>query len=234
MLIATLPPLIEAIFIKRKNRFIAIIEYQGENHEAHLPSTGRMQELLFNGATVFLERHNDQKRKTKFTLRMVSHNNVLIDIYAAKANSYFRKIVEKGLSNLFPTNKLTIKNEWAYENHKFDFLIATEKMQTVVEVKSVNLVENNCALFPDAPTSRGSSHLRSLSQLAQNGYNCIVSFIVMRNDAENFSFHGEKDPEFYRSAIEAQQNGVKFCVFKLLFDRNSVQFCSEIPIIWEK
>lgn len=46
----------EAKFIKRLNRFAATVELNGNLTEVHVANTGRMGELLYNGARVWLKK----------------------------------------------------------------------------------------------------------------------------------------------------------------------------------
>ncbi|MBS7637348.1 DNA/RNA nuclease SfsA, partial [Candidatus Bathyarchaeota archaeon] len=54
-----------------------------------------------------------------------------------------------------------------------------------LEVKSCTLVENGVALFPDAPTSRGERHMKTLIKALEFG-RAAVLFLVQRGDAEVF------------------------------------------------
>ena len=48
-------------------------------------------------------------------------------------------------------------------NTRFDFLISNNKEKCFLEVKNVTLVrKNNIAEFPDAVTSRGTKHFRTI------------------------------------------------------------------------
>ena len=47
-----------AKFIKRPNRFNALVEFQGEEIVVHVPNTGRCKEILIPGCEVFLREEN--------------------------------------------------------------------------------------------------------------------------------------------------------------------------------
>ncbi|MGD8867437.1 MAG: hypothetical protein PVI01_07395, partial [Gemmatimonadales bacterium] len=64
-------PLIEARFRDRPNRFLSIVELQGELLEAHLPDPGRLRELLTPGRRVWVRPSPGPKRKTRYTLAVV-------------------------------------------------------------------------------------------------------------------------------------------------------------------
>jgi sugar fermentation stimulation protein A len=92
---------------------------------------------------------------------------------------------------------------------RFDFLLRPPRgREMLVEVKSVSLVEDGLALFPDAPTSRGTRHVQELAEVARSGGRAAVLFIVQRDDARAVSPHRVIDPEFTRALIAARQAGV--------------------------
>ena len=47
-------PVVNAKFLSRPNRFIALVELDGETVTVHVKNTGRCKELLPAGATVYL------------------------------------------------------------------------------------------------------------------------------------------------------------------------------------
>ena len=82
-----------------------------------------------------------------------------------------------------------------------------------VELKSVTLTVPTPwgpeARFPDAPTRRGTRHLRELSALAGGGTRCAVVFAVCRPDAQSVSAHAEVDPAFASALWDAAMAGVE-------------------------
>lgn len=48
--------IVEAKFISRPNRFIAIVSVDGDEIKVHVKNTGRCKELLIPGCTVYLEK----------------------------------------------------------------------------------------------------------------------------------------------------------------------------------
>ena len=53
----------EGVFLKRPNRFIAVVRLKGEEVVCHVKNTGRCRELLVPGAPVFLEKVTIQTEK---------------------------------------------------------------------------------------------------------------------------------------------------------------------------
>ena len=65
-----------------------------------------------------------------------------------------------------------------------------------IEVKSVTLVEDGVARFPDAVTARGRRHLLELIDLKRQGERTAVIFVVQRADARHVEAHRGTDPAF--------------------------------------
>ena len=78
-----------------------------------------------------------------------------------------------------------------------------------VETKSVTLVEDGVGLFPDAPTTRGAKHVRSLAQAVKAGHRAAVIFVVQRDDAQALRPHDEADPDFGAVLRESVAAGVE-------------------------
>ena len=64
------------------------------------------------------------------------------------------------------------------------------------------------ALFPDAPTERGTRHLRELSALARRGNRAALLAVVVRR-ATRFSPNDAAGPEFGEALRVAQRAGVE-------------------------
>ena len=81
-----------ATFLERPNRFIARCRmFDGSVQESHVPNTGRCQELLVPGCKVFLQFHDNPKRKTRHTLIAVEKNGILINMVLANPTVPFAR-----------------------------------------------------------------------------------------------------------------------------------------------
>ena len=83
-----------------------------------------------------------------------------------------------------------------------------------VEVKGVTLVVGKEARFPDAPTERGTKHLKELIKLKKEGFRTVVFFLVQHPLGESFRPNWENDPLFSQTLNEAHENGVEILVYK--------------------
>lgn len=209
---------VRGIFKKRPNRFIAEVEIDGNLEIAHVPNTGRCKELLVEDAVVWLKPSDNPNRKTKFSLHFVENRGHLVSIYSQEANSIvYGAIVNGQIKELAGYN--FHQREKTIDNSRIDIYLANEvdgfhENPCFVEVKGVTLVVGREARFPDAPTERGTKHLKELIKLKKQGFRTVVFFLVQHPLGESFRPNWENDPVFSQTLNEAYENGVEILVYK--------------------
>ena len=226
-----------AKFKERPNRFIAKVELNKTKNDdrvilVHVPDPGRLIELLTPDVDVILRQSTNPKRKTKYSLIGVKTSDIWVNIDSIITNSLFKLDYQK-IEKL--KNYEIIRPEFSFRKSRFDFLmhnkITSQKM--LVEVKSVTLVKNGLALFPDAPTQRGTKHVTELIDAIDEGYQSTIVFICKRNDAHSFSANKEIDPKFTSILGKAYQSGVQIIAVNCVYDpieKKELTILSEIPI----
>ena len=112
-----------------------------------------------------------------------------------------------------------IEAEKTIDNSRIDIYLANEENgilvdETYVEVKSVTLIKDGKAQFPDAPTERGRKHLRELIGLKKRGIRAVVFFLIEHPNGNSFRPNWENDPEFSKTLNEAYDAGVEIIVYK--------------------
>ncbi|MBR0270895.1 MAG: DNA/RNA nuclease SfsA [Methanobrevibacter sp.] len=214
---------VKGIFKKRPNRFIAEVEVDGEIHIAHVPNTGRCKELLVEDAVVWLKPSDNPKRKTKYSLHFVENRGHLVSIYSQQANEIvYDAIVSGKIKELSGYDYH--QREKTIDNSRIDIYLANEvddccgmsflEDPCFVEVKGVTLVVGREARFPDAPTERGTKHLKELIKLKKDGFRTVVFFLIQHPLGESFRPNWENDPVFSQTLNEAYENGVEILVYK--------------------
>jgi sugar fermentation stimulation protein A len=153
--------ILAAKFLSRPNRFVANIEIDGEKHVCHVKNTGRCRELLIPGADIFVQKSENPARKTKFDLISVYKGERLVNIDSQIPNKVFEEWIRDG--NLYNSIS-SIRPECKYGSSRFDFYIEADGKQTYVEVKGVTLELGKVAMFPDAPTERGSKAYKRIKK----------------------------------------------------------------------
>ena len=222
--------LIKAKFIERPNRFITIIEINGFQHKSHLADPGRLKELLIPGVDLLVRKFKKSKnRKTKFSTIMVNHNGQLISLVSTLPNNFVkRKLVRKKIP--FLKNYKLVRPEIPLGKHRFDFLLKDEHGEDfILEVKSVTLVKNKIAMFPDAVTLRGENHVKLLTQLAIENKKAGILFVCQRPDAVSFQPMWNRDPKFCHALQNAYNLGVKIWCITLNITENEITYHNQIP-----
>lgn len=212
-------------FLRRPNRFIAIVEMDGEEITCHVKNTGRCKELLTEGAMVFLEDCKDnQNRKTRYDLIAVYKGDMLVNMDSQAPN----KVVGEYLPVLFP-DIIVARPEKKYKNSRFDFYVETETEKIFLEVKGVTLEENGTARFPDAPTERGIKHMQELIDCMEDGYDAYIIFVVQMEGMILFEPNVATHPAFGKVLKEAEDAGVKIRCLGCTVEPDELRISYEIP-----
>lgn len=203
-------------FLSRPNRFSIFVRVEGRTELAHLPNPGRLLEVLSPGRPVLL-RPAGLRRKTKWTAVGARLGDFLVSLDSTLPNRAFPRILAEGWIPEFSGAEIS-QVEPRLGEGRADFLLSLGSRRIWVELKSVTLVRDGVALFPDAPTARGARHMRALQKAVQNGEEALVLFVVQRPDAERFGPNFEVDPHFGQAFYEALRAGVKAQALVCAFD----------------
>ena len=226
--------LIKGKLIKRYKRFFVDVKLNKEIVTAHCPNTGSMKGLLKEGNEVYLQKHDDPKRKLKYGLEIIKANENLVGVNTHMAN----KIVNHGLKNNLVSelkNNDLIKPEVFFNKEtRFDFLVEKNKKKSFIEVKNVTLSrDKKIAEFPDAITSRGSKHLIALIDAIKKGYKSYLIFLVQIQNMEYFKIAKDIDDEYYKNYLKAKKAGVNFLAYRCKISSKEIFIEKKLKIINE-
>lgn len=217
----------EGTFIKRINRFIAHVTINGEFEVVHVKNTGRCKELFIEGRTVYLEKSNNPNRKTKYSLIAIYKGDKLINIDSQVPNQVVFEAIENGVISGFQ-NLAHLKREKTYGHSRFDMYYETTERKGFIEVKGVTL-ENDCiAMFPDAPTTRGTKHVNELIQGQNEGYQNYIFLLIQIKEVHFFKPNKITDPNFSQALKRAQNAGVIIKCFNSIITGDSIEINEEI------
>lgn len=216
-----------AIFIQRLNRFVARVNLDGEEILCHVKNTGRCKELLIEGTKVFLEKSSNPNRKYAYSLISVYKGDVLFNMDSSAPNRAVGEWLEKG--GLFEDATL-IKPETTYGKSRFDFYVEHGDKKTFIEVKGVTLERNGKALFPDAPTERGSKHLKHLCECVRDGFEAYALFVIQMDGIESFSPNDETDKAFSENLRLAAESGVNIVAYDCTVTEDTMQIRNKIEV----
>ena len=214
-----------ATFKSRPNRFLAHVELlinKNSNKtkqvvQAHVPDPGRLEDLLIPQTKIILQEKRNQNRKTNFSLIGVLNNNIWVNIDSQLTNKLFQAEFHK-IHRL--ANYHISKPEFTFGKSRFDFLMENHitDERILVEVKSVTLVKDGIALFPDAPTMRGKKHAEELIKALKVFNYAIIIFVVKRSDVHAFSLNTKIDPHFAKALQKAMDQKVEVLAVKCHYD----------------
>lgn len=191
-----------AVFLDRPNRFIARVQMDGKAETVHVKNTGRCRELLVPGAEVWLTEAENPARKTKYDLVTVrKETGVLFNIDSQAANLVT-------LEWLRQQHWDEIRPEYTFGKSRVDFFMRRGEKKYLMEVKGCTLERDGIGFFPDAPTERGTKHIRELMQAADEGYHTALAFVIQMDGVTEVRPNRETDPVFADAMEEAARAGV--------------------------
>ncbi len=197
--------MVPGIFRLRPNRFVALVEIAGREEICHVKNTGRCRELLSAGAKVWCQAWDNPSRKTKFDLICAEKGSRIINMDSQAPN----KAAEEWLAAGGLGEVEDLRREVRHGDSRFDFAFIKDGRPCFLEVKGVTLEKDGVCAFPDAPTERGTKHLRGLQAAAREGYGAWVLFVIQMGDVRYLHPNDATDPAFGKALREAAQNGVR-------------------------
>lgn len=201
-------PLIEATFVARPNQLIVEARIGMRLVRAHMADRGRLLGLLTPGARLLLAPRDEIGRKTAYQVAGVYSGDELVSLDTQLPNRLVMAALSAGALPQF-ARYTRVQREVPVGEHRFDFRLGEGLNTCLLEVKSAGKVEGGLAMFPDAPTERGRSHLELLSKMSLSGQRCAVLFIVQRHKAVALVPDDSVDPEFGRALRAAICAGVE-------------------------
>ncbi len=190
------------IFLDRPNRFTVRCRLNGRDTVAYLPNPGRLWELLLPGREIYLVRNrNNSNRHTDYTVVAVKREGVPVMLHTHLTNTVARWMIETGKIKEIEGYRV-LRAEPAFGSSRFDFLLAKDSEELVLEVKSCTLFHDGIAMFPDAVTQRGARHLRELASLRREGKRTGLLFVVHWPRADYFLPDYHTDLNFARTLYE--------------------------------
>ncbi len=225
-----LPPLIPALLVARRKRFLADVVFPDGAHEpavAHLPNPGRMTACLRDAGPTpcWVSQAPPGQRRLGWTVELTQPGEALVLVNPVRAN----RVVGEALSRLFPG--YTALAEQRLGAHRFDFrLTAPGEPTRWLEIKAASLVRDGVAAFPDAVSTRATAHLQALAACVAAGERATLLVLVARGDAEVFTPADDVDPQWGVALRRAVASGVTLAVWRAAVSRERVVLDAPLPV----
>lgn len=198
-------PLIRARLIRRYKRFLADMELDGALITAHCANPGSMLGMAEPGMTCWIEGNDDPKRKLRWSWKLVETGSGTAVVDTAIAN---RVVAEALRAEAVPgvTAGAFRPEVKMGSNSRVDFKLGDD---TLLEVKSVTLMRNGWAEFPDSVTARGTKHLIDLTEAARTGQPAAMLYLLARDDVARIRIAADIDPTYAQAFDTARAAGVR-------------------------
>ena len=197
-------------FIRRLNRFVALVEVNGERRKVLVTNTGRLEEFMAPGKKAFCSPKSGGK--TDFvlvTFEDLNGKSAVIDTRTqARA---FERAVELNLVPWLRDCRIK-KKEVTVGKSRLDYLFECPDGEVYAEMKSAVLrggEKGEYAMYPDCPSTRGQKHIMELIELKKAGKRAMIFFIGAMPRVEKFMPYGKGDPKIARLLKEARKTGVE-------------------------
>jgi sugar fermentation stimulation protein A len=221
--------LVHGRLIKRYKRFLADVKLDdGSVVIAHCTNSGSMKSCLEDDAEVFLSPATDPKRKTRFTWEMIKINGDWVGINTGNPNKLAFEAIAAGTIEALSAYSL-VKREVKFGNSRFDVYAESETEKCFIEVKNVSMKDGKFALFPDAVTTRGQKHLKSLMEVKAQGMRAVMLYVIQRSDVEIFAPAKEIDPAYAELLKKAHSSGVEIFPMQAKVTPTEINFVKQLP-----
>jgi len=226
---AAIPHDAQGVFISRPNRFLSLVNIDGSEEKVHVHDPGRLTELLYPGNTVLVRRVEKEGRATSWDVIAAAFEEQWVLVHSG----YHRSISEMVLNDpeISPLGEVVdLKPEITVGHSRLDFVLTSDGVMTGVEVKGCTLARGGVALFPDAPTLRGTKHLETLLDMKNQGMRAVLLVLVLRTDVQTFAPNADTDPLFAEMFWKAVDAGVEVKPLVFRYDGQRVIYLGAIPV----
>lgn len=204
--------IVRGTLLARDNRFIARVALPGGVEAVHVRNTGRLGEILIPGAEVLLAPGAAPGRKTRYTLVAAYRGDRLVNIDSLAPNRLVYEAVAAGaLPEIGGVD--TLRGEVGFRGSRFDLYFEAGNRRGFIEIKGVTLESGGVAMFPDAPTARGTRHLHELAAAVSAGYEGYAVFVIQMAGVGAFRPNTVTDPAFGEALRAAALAGVRVAAY---------------------
>ena len=222
---------VKAVFEKREKRFTIHARIMGKPVAAHTNNSGSMLGLLRSGREILLSRSNNPRRKLPYTLELVREQDCWVGVNTLTPNRMLR----------LAWKNMLIPELEDYERFRAEARIGQSRLDAClegpdgrmwIEAKSVTLVEDERACFPDAVSIRASKHMQELIGLSRLGHRVACFCLVQRPDCKCFGPADFIDPDFAALFRTAADCGMEILAYKTIIDETSITLGKRLPVFW--
>lgn len=190
-------------------------------------------------------------RRTLYDLVLVDYDGILVSVDSRVPNDLVHLALQEGF---FPelAAYTRILRESSFGRSRLDFRLSVgecngkgsalrcaveeglpgvgDARDCFIEVKSVTLVDDGTAMFPDAPTARGARHTKELAQAVSEGFRAVALFVIQRIDVSSFTPNRDMDPGFSDALVGALEAGVEVWAWRCKVSLEGIALDASLPV----
>lgn len=226
-------PLLRGTMLKRKSEFTAVVDLNGEELIAHIPTTNRIGDVENKNLPCLLSYHDDSKRKLKYDIEAVllSDDDNWVGINQILSNRlvehFFR---EHELDEIVPDYD-EIQRKVKLGISKLDFKVGDTYLEVKTPLTTINVkYGENIKTLPPKPfssTDRMVKHVNelagSLSKHERAIFLQVYQYRITERKERLRSTHYE---EVSQTIHKAAEQGVEFWEIQMDFRPEGVSLCS--------
>ncbi len=228
--------LYKAKFLSRENRFILIcqLDHNQEKITVHLQDPGRLTDLLIPNNTIYVSYHDVPNRKTKWTAELITKpdSNILVSLRSTLPNDVVKEAIKKKMIPYY-SHMDYVRHEFTYGGSRWDLLLSDPLLHKpyLLEIKSVTMEQQGIGYFPDAPTKRGTKHVKELMEIQKSGkYNTGILFVCQREDIQHVKPAHWIDSDFAFALKQAKRSGVEIRAVKCTLTLEGITLGPGVPV----
>jgi sugar fermentation stimulation protein A len=226
-------PLIRGTMLKRKSQFTALVEIDGEELIAHIPTTNRIGDVENKNLPCLLSYHDDPKRKLKYDIEalLLSDDDNWVGINQILSNRLVEHFFIMHELDAIVSDYGTIQREVNLGISKLDFKVGDTYLEVKTPLTTINVkYGQNIKTLPPKPfssTDRMVKHLKELAGSLKDHERAIFLQVFQYRITEKKerlrSTHYEEVSQTFKEASEA---GVEFWEIQMDFRPEGVTFYS--------
>lgn len=226
-------PLIRGTMLKRKSQFTALVNIDGEELTAHIPTTNRIGDVENKNLPCLLSYHDDPKRKLKYDVEAVllSDDDNWVGINQILSNRLVEHFFNEHELDKIISDFDTIQREVNLGVSKLDFKVGDIYLEVKTPLTTINVkYGQNIKTLPHKPfssTDRMVKHLNELAGALKNHEKAVFlqvfQYRVTEKKERLRSTHYEEVSQTFKDASNA---GVEFWEIQMDFRPEGVSLFS--------
>lgn len=181
------------------------------------------------GMECVLSESDNASRKLKYTLELTKNQDTYILVNTHMANKIMKDaLVSQQIPDLI-FDKIT--PEFKVGGSRFDFCAEKDNKKYLIEIKNSSTKKDDFTIFPDTRSERALKHVKELTELQAQGYECILVFFIARNDTSKFRPAKEIMPDYFQACVDASKKGVKLLALEFSISPREITYSKSIPVV---